>query len=227
MTAPHANGLFWSCVAAGYLIGAIPVGYLAAMARGINIRDVGSGNIGATNVGRALGRTWGRVVLFIDIAKGLFVSGLAPFLLVRFALLPHDKQVPLAASAGLAAVLGHIYPVYLLFRGGKGVATTVGVYGGLLGPWLVIPLLAYSLAVKITDYVSVGSIAFAVCLPITAWLAYRSSSQHYWVWGTALVVSVFVLWRHRGNINRLLHGIEPRRSGSGGHEENAGSVVNG
>ena len=104
------------------------------------------------------------------------------------------------------------YPVYLLFKGGKGVAVTIGVFLGLLKWWLALPLAVWAVAAKVSDYVSLASIALAAALPLAAWLAYHGQPQNYLVWGGALAASVFVIWRHRGNIKRLLNGTEPRRS---------------
>jgi len=201
---------FWLGVAASYLLGAIPFSFIIGKLHGVDIRKIGSGNIGATNLGRALGKKWGYIALGLDITKGLFAAGILPMLMVRWHFTSH--LIPFNVIAGVAAILGHIYPAYLFFRGGKGVATTVGVFGALLGWWLAIPLAIYWLVAKFSDYVSLGSIAFALALPATAWFRYGSSADNYWIWAVALVAAVFVIWRHRGNIKRLWQGTEPRRS---------------
>jgi glycerol-3-phosphate acyltransferase PlsY len=201
---------FWAGVAACYLVGAIPFSFIIGKLHGVDIRKVGSGNIGATNLGRALGKKWGYAALGLDITKGLFAAAILPWLMLSWGLIDH--RIPFNAFAGAAAILGHIYPVYLLFRGGKGVATTVGVFGALLGYWLAIPLAIYWLVARFSDYVSLGSISFAVALPVMAWIRYGGSADNYWVSAIALVAAAFVIWRHRGNIKRLWQGTEPRRS---------------
>lgn len=212
MTALATSPYFWAGLAAAYLVGAVPFAFIIGKVHGVDVREVGSGNVGATNLARALGRKWGIFVLALDISKGLFATALLPWLATRLVLIPGGVKTPFAVCAGIAAVLGHIYPAYLLFKGGKGVATTIGAFGGLLHFWLAIPLAVYFLAAKISDYVSVGSISFAVALPLAAWVSSRGTADNYWVCSGALVAAAFVIWKHRGNIRRLWQGTEPRRS---------------
>jgi len=192
-----------------YLVGSIPTAYLMVRRlKGVDVRTVGSGNVGATNVTRAAGLGAGLAVFFLDVAKGLVaVWGMSPW----FA----QPVTPTAQLAcGLAAVLGHVFPVFLRFRGGKGVATTIGVLVG------AVPLIAAAcLAVwvgcfLIWRYVSVGSLAAAVTLPLVQLLTHRPLSER-WV-GAAL--ALVLIARHRTNILRLLRGTEHRagRPRSGG-----------
>lgn len=184
-----------------YLIGSIPTAYvLVKWTRRIDVRTIGSGNVGATNATRAAGISVGVVVFLIDMAKGL----IAAFVIAPAWVHPTSQTVRLAC--GLAAVIGHAFPLFLKFRGGKGVATTIGVLvsaglviaGACLAVWLVCFLL--------WRYVSVGSIAAAVTLPLMQLVMHRPPAEA-WL-GTAL--SLFVIARHRANIERLLQGQEHR-----------------
>jgi glycerol-3-phosphate acyltransferase PlsY len=175
-----------------YLCGSVPFGLLVARARGVDPRQVGSGNIGATNVARALGKKTGALVLFLDAVKGL-----GPVLGARL-LWPGRPEI--AAGAGLAAILGHVFPVWLKLHGGKGVATGLGVFLAL-SPIATAAATALFLAVYATKrIVSVGSIAAATALPIA--MVVLHDPLAYVILGVA--VWLLVLFRHRGNIQRLL-----------------------
>ena len=191
----------------GYLSGAIPFGVLVARAKGVDITTCGSGNVGATNVGRVLGPWMGRAVLLLDILKGLLPT-LA--FLWYYGLTEHGLRP--AVFAGFFAIAGHIASPFLLFRGGKGVATTVGVFGALLKGWVVLPLAAWLILAKLTRYVSVGSLAMAACLPLAAWMQWKlaGTADGEWVVGLGVLVAAVVIFRHRGNIRRLLQGQEHR-----------------
>ena len=199
-------------LAAGYLVGGVPFGYLAAHMRGVDIRRIGSGNIGATNVGRALGRWWGIVVLLVDIGKGFVpVFFLAPFIMARMgAAQMGSGGVELArVTTGLGAILGHVLTPYLGFRGGKGVATSIGVFGALCSYWIALPLAAYVLVRKITGFVSAGSITLAVLLPVAAWLRSRElPAGGLFTIIFALAAGALILVRHSSNIARLVRGAE-------------------
>ena len=179
-----------------YLLGSIPSGYLAGRLRGIDIREVGSKNVGATNVFRSLGKGIGLAVMGADIAKGI--------LAVAIAIALTDDPWPLVA--GGAAILGHVFPVWLGFRGGKGVAVTAGVAIALMPLAAAAMIPVWILIVAVTRYVSVASIAAAIFLTPVAWLFGAS-------WPTLVfagLVSAGVLWRHRGNVDRLRRGTELR-----------------
>jgi glycerol-3-phosphate acyltransferase PlsY len=181
-----------------YLLGSIPFAYLAGRVRGVDLRTVGSGNLGATNVFRTLGRSWGIGVMVLDIAKGL-----AAVLIARALT---DDPWPLAA-AGLA-IAGHVFPVWLRFKGGKGVAVAAGAMLGLMPLVAAVLVPAWFVVVVLTRYVSVASIACAVaCTPLAALFGYPWSYV-----GFAALASAAVLVRHRGNIQRLLRGTENRIS---------------
>lgn len=184
-------------MAAAYLLGSLPSGYLAGRLRGVDIRTLGSRNVGATNVFRALGTRLGVVVMAADIAKGV-----AAVVLAREVL--GDHWPPLVAAG--AAILGHVYPVWLRFRGGKGVAVAAGAIVGLvpLAAAVLFPL--WLMVVGATRYVSVGSMLCALALTPLAW-AFGAS------WPTLLfagLAAAAVLWRHRGNLTRLVRGTELR-----------------
>jgi len=188
-----------------FLLGSFPTGYLIGRARGVDVRLHGSGNIGATNVGRVLGRNWGFLAFFCDFTKGF----LALFLL-RVFVFPGDASWTvelLLVSCGIAAVMGHNYTPWLGFKGGKGVATSAGVLGALLPEALVIVFSIWAIEVLILRYVSLGSILAAIALPVVTVLLYPGE----WVYfGLACLICVLVVWSHRSNIKRLLAGTESK-----------------
>lgn len=193
-----------------YLLGSIPTGYLVAKARGIDIRSVGSGNIGATNVFRVLGKPAGIFVLLVDAAKGFLAcefAGRVTFSLLASrmnAALP-DAEV-LRIVGGLFAILGHNYTCWLRFKGGKGIATSAGVVLALLPQALALALGAWLLLFFLTRYVSVASITAAFILPFAAWWAGRSIRMIV----VAALISALAIYKHRSNIQRLLNGTENR-----------------
>lgn len=187
-----------------YLIGAIPFGYLIARAKGVDLFRQGSGNIGATNVGRLLGRWWGVLVFVLDFAKGALPVG-ATYLL------PQPEEIPphtLAVVAGIAAFLGHLFPVYLGFRGGKGVATGAGVITVLVPLITLIAFAAWAVVLLATRYMSLASLTAAVLLIVLPWLPWLQTT---WViTAFCLVGGALVIIRHYGNIRRLIAGTENR-----------------
>lgn len=182
---------------AAYLLGAVPFGILAGRLKGVDIRAQGSGNLGATNVSRVLGRPWGTLVFALDALKGAL-----PVLLVQ-RLVPGPAW---AVGAGLAAILGHVFPVYLGFRGGKGVATSAGTLLALAPLATAAAFALWLTVVGLTRMISAGSLAAAAALPIA----------HFALGGDALVgaltvlVTLLVWLRHRGNIARILKGTESK-----------------
>ncbi len=192
----------------GYLLGSIPTGYLVAAARGIDIRTVGSGNIGATNVFRYLGVPAGIFVLLADAFKGwLAVVVLTPLVWTLF----HATASPqarewLAIIAGLSAILGHNFTCWLHFKGGKGIATSAGVIAALVPLALVIILGIWIIVFGITRYVSLASICAAAALPLSAWLTGQSSTMIL-IMGA---MGALAIYKHKANIQRLLKGTENR-----------------
>jgi acyl phosphate:glycerol-3-phosphate acyltransferase len=189
-------------LATSYLIGSIPFSYLVARWFGVgDVRRLGSGNVGATNVMRSAGKTAGSLAFLLDAAKG----GVATFLVSRLA--PGDVLTP--SLAAIAAVLGHVFPVWLKFRGGKGVATGVGVFFPLAPLAAALSLVVFAAALAASRYVSVSSILAAASLPLMA--ALFGAPPAVWLSATACVG--VIAWKHRPNFERLMAGAE-RRVGS-------------
>ena len=191
----------------GYVLGSVPFSYLAGRLRGVDLRDHGSGNLGASNAYRVLGAGYAVPVLVLDIAKGGAAVLLAAVVASRMGWEPTAWHRSLAA---LGAIVGHIWTVFLGFRGGKGVATAAGAFAALTPLPLVISLAVWTGVVAATRYVSLGSMSGAVTLPIAVYLANRSAgipAAEFWL---ALAVAIVVLARHRSNIRRLLDGNENR-----------------
>ena len=186
---------------ASYFVGAVPTGYLAGrLFRGIDLREHGSRNLGATNVYRTLGWRYAIPVGLLDIAKGA-----VPVLL--FAPAASESQL-FALACGIAAIVGHVFSVFVRFRGGKGVATAAGVMLGLTPLALGVAALVWLVVVRLTGYVSLGSIAGAAILPVAVYLLERPDRPEI-LWLDALVAAV-IIWLHRANIRRLLNGTESR-----------------
>jgi glycerol-3-phosphate acyltransferase PlsY len=191
-----------------YLIGSVPAGYIAGRLAGIDIRDVGSGNVGATNVLRVMGKPYGYAVFLFDFFKGVGAVGLSIFLINAFR--PEYRGSELVGIfAGVICVLGHTYPIWLGFKGGKGVATSAGVLFGLMPLAAAVVLAVWFLAFQMTKYVSVASIVAAITLPIVAALmVHLEKAGMPLVYFSACLMAVIV-WRHRSNISRLMKGTEP------------------
>ncbi len=185
-------------IVAAYAIGSIPFALILARQWGTrDLRLIGSGNLGAANVWRATGATAGVLVALLDILKGAAGVVVAERL---------NSGAAAPAAAGVAAVVGHIYPVWLGFRGGKGVATSCGVFA-VLTPLAVVPALAvFAISVWITKYISAGSVLASLALPPLAYATGGSPSAVT----AAAVVAALVLFRHRSNLTRVRAGTEPR-----------------
>jgi glycerol-3-phosphate acyltransferase PlsY len=184
----------------GYLAGSVPFAYLLARRAGVDVRIVGSGNVGAANVMRTVGISRAVAVMALDAAKGAAAVALA-------SLAPGG--VP-GAVTGAAAVVGHVYPVWLRFHGGKGVAVAAGVFAVLTPIATAVAAALFVATVWATRYVSLGSIAATLALPPVAWL----SGAPNVVVGTAAGIGALILFRHRGNVSCLRAGTE-RRIGRG------------
>lgn len=190
------------CLLLAYLIGSVPFGYLAGRMKGVDLREVGSGNIGATNVLRTFGKWWGYSVFFLDFGKGVLAVGLATLA---------ERPEWVLVGTGVLVIAGHNFPVWLGFRGGKGIATSAGVLITLF-PWpvFVSALIAWVLLFFTTRYVSVASLASAVALAGSAIVLSLNNQMSWFLAGTALVISLLGVLRHRSNIERLCRGTEPR-----------------
>ena len=194
----------WGLVLLGYLLGSIPFGYLLVRAAGGgDIRLVGSGNIGATNVARSSGWAVGFATLLLDAAKGFLAVWLAEHFSrgnIRFLML-----------AGFAAILGHIFPVWLRFRGGKGVAVALGVFLAICWPAIAAAAAIFLLVALFWRYVSLASISAAAALPLLVYLLYAPRHAPPTVVSVStLLAALVVIFTHRENIERLMAGTEPR-----------------
>lgn len=189
-----------------YLLGSIPFGILMAMLfGGADVRKSGSGNIGATNVARVVGPLAGVLTLLLDAAKGWFAVWLA-------ARWTHGEALAMVL-AGLFAMLGHCFPVWLRFRGGKGVATAAGVFLALCPTAMLAAFIIFMLVVGFWRFVSLGSIAAAAALPLLIyllWAPHFAPPQSVTI--VSLAIAVLVIYQHRGNIGRLARGEEPQFS---------------
>jgi glycerol-3-phosphate acyltransferase PlsY len=199
-----------ACGGVGYLLGSFPAGYFAGRLAGVDIRGVGSGNIGATNVLRVLGKRWGYPVFLIDAFKGFAAVRLA-FVFVTY--YPDAKPYSeyFAILAAIMSVAGHSFPVWLRFKGGKGVATSAGAIIGLMPLAVPLVFLVWVLVFETTRYVSLASIVAAIALPIIVTLLARWKFVDTWAMiYFSIAIMFLVLWRHRSNCSRLLNGTEQR-----------------
>jgi glycerol-3-phosphate acyltransferase PlsY len=184
-------------VVSAYLLGSVPSGYILGSMAGVDVRKLGSGNVGATNVARVLGKGRGVLTLIADATKGW---------LPVFAAQQLDMSLPVITLAGGAAFLGHLYSLFLRFEGGKGVATAFGVILALAPVPTAISMAVFAIVFAATRVVSLGSLTAAIAAPVSLWvLGYPSLV-------TALVgfIALMITWRHRDNLQRLLAGTEPK-----------------
>ncbi len=235
----------WLFPVLAYLVGSIPFGVLIARSKGVDIRQHGSGNVGATNVFRVVGRGFGISCLLLDFLKGFLPVVLAtnflrvtgetpavafPFLWSFTGELPVDRQLyvhSIQVITALAAIMGHNYSIFLRGAGGKGIATSAGVLMALMPLVLLSGLIVFSAIFYFSRYVSLGSMAGALSIPILRHLADRlrhvdddKSQPSLWEAGTwnkplmvfALIAAALAVWRHRSNIQRILAGTEDRLS---------------
>ena len=188
-----------------YLIGAVPFGLLIGFLNGKDVRKEGSCNIGATNVTRVVGKWWGKLCFLCD-----FLKGFLPVILTMRLLDPGSGW--LTALAAVAAMLGHVFPVYLGFKGGKGVSTAAGAALALCPLAVVIAGAVWVIVFFLSRYVSLASLAAALALPVSAWLlGFFGVVKFFLPFGIVLVVfAALAFWRHRSNIVRLLNGTENR-----------------
>ena len=190
---------------AAYLLGSVPTGFLVAKAKGIDIRQVGSGNIGATNVLRAVGKPAAMFVLVMDGLKGYAACAWIGELLAHYLDPTADDEV-FKIIGGVFAILGHNYTCWLYFKGGKGIATSAGVLVALVPMALLLILSIWILVFALTRYVSLASIAASFALPFAAWLTGRSISLIL----VTTALAALAIYKHKANIERLLRGTESR-----------------
>ena len=221
----------WLCPLIAFLLGSIPFGLIMANAKGIDIRQHGSGNIGATNVLRVMGKKFGISCLFLDALKG-FIPVVIAISLIRFGsmknpialtvLAQYAQDFPMLTAqifqviTGLCAVLGHNYSPWVGFKGGKGIATSAGVLIALMPAAIVILLVVWLLVFLVSRYVSLASIIAAAFLPVvTLWGSWFHGKIQNDTWNKplfafSLTIAILVIWKHRSNIERLRNGTENR-----------------
>ena len=186
----------------GYLFGSFPSGYLAGrIAKGIDIRSLGSGSTGATNVLRHIGKRAAITVFLLDVLKGVIS------ILVAKSLLPNDSW---QVAMGLSTLIGHIWPVWLNWRGGKAVATGLGIFLGFSWQVGLATLGVFILMITLFRIVSLASVTAALSLPLIMFLSFKSSSTSLPYLIISLLAMVLVIWRHRDNLVRLFKGKEPK-----------------
>ncbi len=197
-------------VIGSYLLGSIPFGYLAGRLAGIDIRNCGSGNVGATNVIRTLGKSYGYPVFALDLLKGFGAVKMSILIATRVQSEWNSPEM-FGIVAAISSVLGHSFPVWLRFKGGKGVATSAGALLALAPVAALIGVAIWILTFWLTRYVSVASIAAAAALPliilITTWLSRTTGKLLLY---SSVCLAAVVIWRHRSNLSRLMRGTEPR-----------------
>lgn len=204
---------FWILITAAYLLGSIPFGLIIAAAHGKNLRTIGSGNIGATNLSRALGRKWAYICFCLDVLKGLVPMSVATRLITWP---PGTTGLFLWLGVGCAAVLGHIFPIYVKFKGGKGVATSFGVALGLWPYYTICAAFACAIWVAVvlsSRYISLASIVASVAFPVALVLATALvPGWHFadlWpLFTIAVAIPLIVIVRHSENIKRIIAGTE-------------------
>ena len=193
-----------------YLLGSIPFGYLAGRIARIDIRNCGSGNVGATNVIRALGKGYGYPVFALDFLKGFCAVKISIMIATR-AQSEWTSPEMFGIVAAISSVLGHSFPVWLGFKGGKGVATSAGALFALAPIATLVGVAIWILTFWLTRYVSVASIAAAAALPliilVSTWLSRTTGRLLFY---SSVCLAAVVIWRHRSNLSRLMRGTEPR-----------------
>ncbi len=193
-----------------YLVGGIPFGYLIAITRGIDIRTEGSGNIGATNVSRVLGRKYGLMIFFLDMFKGFVAVFFVPLLSsgIKF---PTTTDNLLVILCGFSAVLGHAFPVYLKFRGGKAVATSFGVFIWLTPIAIAISFGAWMVTILVTRYVSLGSMIGTLALVgVVVAVVDSPFGDNIYLTLLSAAVAILVIAKHTSNIQRIISGTEKK-----------------
>ena len=196
-------------IAAAYLIGSIPFGFLVGKMRGVDVRTVGSKNIGATNVFRTVGRKWGLLAFALDFLKGFIPT----FLALRYARASGDASLAcLPLATGVACVAGHMFTCFMKFKGGKGIATGFGMLVGLL-PWLVLTAFGiWAVTVWLSHYISLGSCVAAAFLAVAVWFPWLGSAgvRNLPLSLVVTLVALVAIYKHKANIRRLIDGCENR-----------------
>ena len=198
--------IFLLLVLTSYLLGSFPTAVLVGkISHGIDIREHGSNNAGATNTFRVLGNSWGWIVLIIDISKG-YVAATIPLFLTNFYLGFKDEVLIYQLIASFCVIVGHVFPVFANFRGGKGVATTLGIILAINLDTALISLAIFLIVFMLTSYVSLGAIIASVVFPFISFFAMKEDARIMIIF--SILVALIVLFSHRKNINRLMRGEE-------------------
>ncbi len=184
-------------ILAAYLLGSVPTGYILGRLAGVDVRKAGSGNVGATNVARVVGKTRGALTLIVDVGKGWLAVFVARQL---------EMSLLCVTLVGIAVFLGHLYPIFLRFHGGKGVATALGVFLALAPGATLVLIGIFALTVAASRVVSLGSMSAALAAPVVFWLLGLPPM----VVAMGGAIALMIIWRHRSNIQRLLAGTEPK-----------------
>jgi glycerol-3-phosphate acyltransferase PlsY len=195
---------------ASYLLGSIPFGYLAGEIAGVDVRKAGSGNVGATNVLRVLGKPYGYAVFALDFLKGLGAVKISVLIATRVRPEWGSPEI-FGIVAAASAVIGHCFPLWLKFRGGKGVATSAGALFGLMPLAMLVGVAIWILIFWLTRYVSLASVIATAALPIVIAIVTRlNQSYGKALFYSSLCIAAVVIWRHHSNLSRLMRGREPR-----------------
>ena len=204
---------------AAYLVGGIPFGFIIGKARGVDVRTVGSKNIGATNVFRTVGKGWGLIAFACDVLKGMLPTLAAKWYIASGYALPQPQpwyEAELPLFVGIACVLGHMLTPYITdekgrrFHGGKGVATAFGMLIGLIPAMVGTAFALFAVVFACSNYISLGSCGAALFLAIAIWFPILGTAGYHDIPQCVLVtlISLFIIWKHRANIGRLVHGNE-------------------
>lgn len=191
---------------AGYLLGAIPFGVIIARSKGVDIFKFGSGNPGATNVKRACGKAAGNLCFALDALKG-FLAVMLPTFAIYFGANIADSEAMLKIAALVAAIIGHMYPIFTSFKGGKGVSVTIGGLAGFMWLAILIGLVLWVIVYYSSKYVSLASIAMSLSLPLSSSMIYGVKTPQTYL---AIFLAIVVILKHHSNIRRLLNGTENR-----------------
>lgn len=192
-----------------YMVGSIPYGYLFGRFKGIDIRQHGSGNIGATNVWRVMGKWWGMLAFVLDFLKVFVAAWLSSFVHQLAVIGPSEAHVEVMTQLFifLGSVLGHNFPIWLKFRGGKGIATSAGGLLWLMPQAFLVTILTWVVTFGLFRYVSLASIISASTVPMSVWILYPHAKRSV-LFVFSCVLAVMAIWKHRANIQRLVQGTE-------------------
>ncbi|MDD5670641.1 MAG: glycerol-3-phosphate 1-O-acyltransferase PlsY [Candidatus Omnitrophica bacterium] len=187
-----------------YFLGSIPFGLIIGrLVRGIDVRQHGSGNVGATNVFRVVGKKWGILVLFLDALKGYAAVAVPVWTNAQVA-------PPVLMLTGIVAILGHSFSIWLKLKGGKGVATSLGVFLGLAAYPTLLAFAVFILVFMVSRIISISSLSAAIVFPIILFYVYRFEALFIWLFPVSILLAVFIFYTHRANILRLMKGEEKK-----------------